>query len=39
VGNLVKLSEQLVDALSQFRSGNPTATVRREPVVVEAARH
>jgi methyl-accepting chemotaxis protein len=39
VGNLVKLSEQLVDALSQFRSGNPTATVRREPVVIEAARH
>src|SRR6202011_5749002 len=38
VGTLVKLSEQLVDALSQFRSNGPTATVRREPVVVEARR-
>src|SRR6202051_371740 len=38
VGTLVKLSEQLVDALSQFRSNGPTAPVRREPVVVEARR-
>jgi twitching motility protein PilJ len=38
VGSLVKLSEQLVDALSQFRSNGPTATVKREPVVVEARR-
>ena len=38
VGTLVKLSEQLVDALSQFRSNGPTATARREPVVVEARR-
>ncbi len=38
VGSLVKLSEQLVDALSQFRSNGPTSTVRREPVVVEARR-
>ena len=38
VGTLVKLSEQLVDALSQFRSNGPTATVRREPVAVEARR-
>jgi twitching motility protein PilJ len=38
VGTLVKLSEQLVDALSQFRSNGPTATVRREPAVVEARR-
>jgi methyl-accepting chemotaxis protein len=40
VGTLVKLSEQLVDALSQFRSnGNgASSTVRREPVVVEARR-
>ena len=40
VGTLVKLSEQLVDALSQFRSnGNgASATVRREPVVVEVRR-
>ncbi len=40
VGTLVKLSEQLVDALSQFRSnGNGASpTVRREPAVVEARR-
>jgi twitching motility protein PilJ len=38
VGSLVKLSEQLVDALSQFRSNGPTATVKREPVAVEARR-
>jgi twitching motility protein PilJ len=38
VGSLVKLSEQLVDALSQFRSNGASSTVRREPVVVEARR-
>src|SRR5258705_8810623 len=38
VGNLVKLSEQLVDALSQFRSNGASAHERREPAVVEARR-
>ncbi|HXP81724.1 MAG TPA: methyl-accepting chemotaxis protein [Verrucomicrobiae bacterium] len=38
VGTLVKLSEQLVDALSQFRSNGAPATARREPVAVEARR-
>jgi methyl-accepting chemotaxis protein len=43
VGNLVKLSEQLVDALSQFRSNGqpavqPAAADRREPAVAEARR-
>jgi hypothetical protein len=38
VGTLVKLSEQLVDALSQFRSNGAPAAERREPVVVEAKR-
>ena len=38
VGNLVKLSEQLVDALSQFRSNGQPAAERREPAVVEARR-
>jgi methyl-accepting chemotaxis protein len=38
VGTLVKLSEQLVDALSQFRSNGATSTARREPAVVEARR-
>src|SRR6266849_1779465 len=38
VGNLVKLSEQLVDALSQFRSNGASAPERREPAVVEARR-
>jgi twitching motility protein PilJ len=38
VGNLVKLSEQLVDALSQFRSNGTAATAKREPVVAEARR-
>ncbi len=45
VGTLVKLSEQLVDALSQFRSnGQPashassSASDRREPAVAEARR-
>jgi methyl-accepting chemotaxis protein len=44
VGNLVKLSEQLVDALSQFRSNGqpgsaPAASAeRREPAMAEARR-
>ena len=38
VGTLVKLSEQLVDALSQFRSNGAPASDRQEPVVVEARR-
>src|SRR6202165_587547 len=38
VGNLVKLSEQLVDALSQFRSNGTPASERREPAVLEARR-
>src|SRR5712664_1798351 len=38
VGTLVKLSEQLVDALSQFRSNGQPASDRREPAVVEARR-
>jgi methyl-accepting chemotaxis protein len=38
VGNLVKLSEQLVDALSQFRSNGASAHERREPAAVEARR-
>jgi hypothetical protein len=44
VGNLVKLSEQLVDALSQFRSngqpasGPATSAERREPALAEARR-
>ncbi len=38
VGNLVKLSEQLVDALSQFRSNGSPAPEKREPVVAEARR-
>jgi twitching motility protein PilJ len=38
VGNLVKLSEQLVDALSQFRSNGTPASAKREPAVVEARR-
>ena len=38
VGTLVKLSEQLVDALSQFRSNGATPAARREPAVVEARR-
>jgi len=38
VGTLVKLSEQLVDALSQFRSNGAPAAARREPAVVEARR-
>jgi methyl-accepting chemotaxis protein len=38
VGNLVKLSEQLVDALSQFRSNGTAAAEKREPVVAEARR-
>jgi twitching motility protein PilJ len=38
VGTLVKLSEQLVDALSQFRSNGQPAADRREPVAVEARR-
>jgi methyl-accepting chemotaxis protein len=38
VGTLVKLSEQLVDALSQFRSNGQPSADRREPVVVEARR-
>src|ERR1700730_16828085 len=38
VGNLVKLSEQLVDALSQFRSNGASAPERREPAAAEARR-
>jgi len=44
VGNLVKLSEQLVDALSQFRSNGQPASAhaasaeRREPALAEARR-
>jgi methyl-accepting chemotaxis protein len=38
VGNLVKLSEQLVDALSQFRSNGQPAVERREHAVAEARR-
>ncbi len=38
VGNLVKLSEQLVDALSQFRSNGVAASEKREPAVAEARR-
>ena len=38
VGDLVKLSEQLIDALSQFRSDGPTAAEKREPVLAEARR-
>src|SRR6267154_2054824 len=38
VGNLVKLSEQLVDALSQFRSNGASVHERREPAAVEARR-
>jgi twitching motility protein PilJ len=38
VGTLVKLSEQLVDALSQFRSNGAPAADRREPAVVEVRR-
>jgi len=38
VGTLVKLSEQLVDALSQFRSNGTSAPEKREPVHVEARR-
>src|SRR6202790_471364 len=38
VGNLVKLSEQLVDALSQFRSNGTPASERREPAVLEERR-
>src|SRR6202049_1925696 len=38
VGTLVKLSEQLVDALSQFRSNGQPAAERREPVALEARR-
>ena len=42
VGSLVKLSEQLVDALSQFRSNGASAatgaTKQREPATVEARR-
>src|SRR3984893_5764505 len=38
VGTLVKLSEQLVDALSQFRSNGASAPERREPAVVEVRR-
>src|ERR1700730_7269646 len=36
VGTLVKLSEQLVDALSQFRSNGASAPEKREAVHVEA---
>ena len=38
VGTLVKLSEQLVDALSQFRSNGTSAPEKREPVHAEARR-
>jgi methyl-accepting chemotaxis protein len=38
VGTLVKLSEQLVDALSQFRSNGASSTERREPAHAEARR-
>jgi methyl-accepting chemotaxis protein len=38
VDNLVKLSEQLVDALSQFRSNDAPAASKRELAVVEAKR-
>jgi hypothetical protein len=38
VGTLVKLSEQLVDALSQFRSNGAPAPEKREPVHAEARR-
>jgi hypothetical protein len=38
VGNLVKLSEQLVDALSQFRSRTSGVQETQEPVLVEAKR-
>ncbi len=38
VGALVRLSEQLVEALSQFRSSGAPAPERREPAVVEARR-
>jgi methyl-accepting chemotaxis protein len=38
VGDLVKLSEQLIDALSQFRSDGPAAAEKREPVLAEARR-
>jgi len=38
VGNLVKLSEQLVDALSQFRSNGASAPERRESATAEARR-
>src|ERR1700719_5404024 len=38
VGTLVKLSEQLIDALSQFRSNGATAPEKREPAHVEARR-
>src|SRR5260221_7006053 len=38
VGTLVKLSEQLVDALSQFRSNGASAPEKREPVHAEARR-
>jgi methyl-accepting chemotaxis protein len=38
VGDLVKLSEQLIDALSQFRSDGPAATDKREAVLAEVRR-
>src|SRR5882724_8518807 len=38
VGTLVKLSEQLVDALSQFRSNGASVPEKREPAHVEARR-
>jgi methyl-accepting chemotaxis protein len=38
VGTLVKLSEQLVDALSQFRSNGTAVPEKREPFHVEARR-
>jgi methyl-accepting chemotaxis protein len=38
VGSLVKLSEQLVDALSQFRSNGVPSATKREPAAVEARR-